>query len=139
MGVTALLANLLRDDAVILDFTDAEHPSLMVLPAHRARLAPLLTPETKAEAQAVIRTVADYRRVLLAIFALTAQGEAGDPTEARRRLAEEYRLADDLGWHLADAVRAQIVHDYQRTSAVCPYCGEIHPRNGDAEVTGDAR
>lgn len=136
--VTGLLADLLRDNAVILDFTDAEHPALMVLPAHRVRLAPLLTPETKPEAQAAIRKVSDYRRVLLAIFALTAQGEAGDPTEARSLLAEEYRLADDLGWPLADAVRAQIVRFYQRTTPVCPYCGEIHPHDGDAKVTGDA-
>lgn len=137
--VTSLLADLLGENMVILDFTDAEHPALMVLPAHRARLAPLLTPETKPEAQAVIRTVVGYRRVLLAIFALTTQGEAGDPAEARRLLAEEYRLADDLGWRLADAVRAQIVRAYQRTTPVCPYCGEIHPQNGDAGVTGDAR
>ena len=123
MGVTAELAALLRA-GVRLDFTaDPRGPIFRVRPPERPRLDALLAPTVKPVTQAALRHAAEYRRVLLDMFAMNAQGPDADLDAARQAVQEEMRLVDELGVPLADAVRAQVAPEYARATGLCPRCG----------------
>jgi hypothetical protein len=114
-----------------LVFDDPEHPTIRCasLDARRAA-APLADPAVKPAAQALLRHVSAYRRILLDLFRLAAWPAStrdverqATAAEARRLVDEEMRLVDELGPALADAVRAQIAEDYRETTRLCPLCG----------------
>lgn len=123
MVVMSVLADLLHA-GVRLDFTgDPAKPTFRVLPQHRPLVSALLEPATKAQTQHVLRQVADYRLVLLRIFALTAEGAAADPVGCRKAIQDEMRLHDDLGPRLATVIRVEIVAEYAARTGRCAYCG----------------
>jgi len=97
-------------------------------PEARRLVDPLLGPDLKAAAQAMLGHAAAYRRTLLDLFRMngTPEPTEADMTEARRLVGEEMRLVDDLGPALADAVRAQVMAEWGETVKSCPLCGE-HP------------
>lgn len=132
MVMTTALADLLRA-GVRLDFSvDPDRPIFSILPEHRPRVAALLTPDAKPETQAVLRLVATYRRTVLDLFALNAEGGLADLTTARQLVQDEMRLHDDLGPRLAALIRGAAGEEYAARTGLCPLCGEArHDLEGD--------
>ena len=129
--VAARLAAALHRGARLVFDPDPEHPTIRCssLDAQHA-VAPLADPAVRLAAQALLRHVSAYRRVLLDLFRLNgwptparADALASDQAEARRLVDEEMRLVDELGPDLADAVREQIADDYRDSTRLCPLCG----------------
>lgn len=125
--VGARLAEAMQRGAVLVFAPDPERPIIRCLSlAAKLALGPLLDPAVKPAAQALMRHVVIYRRVLLDLFRLNGADEPtaeADAAEARHLVAEEMRLLDDLGPALADAVRAQVAAEYLESTGRCPLCG----------------
>jgi len=125
--VAAQLAAALRA-GVRLDYAgDPQRPAFRVLPAQRSLVTALLAPATKPETQRVLRLVADYRAVLLRLFALAADA-GGASVEARARVAvqDEMRLHDELGPALASMILSATEQEYAAATDSCAYCGGQH-------------
>ena len=75
--------------------------------------------------------IADYREVLARLWLLNMPDECGPPRarqtdvdEARRLLAQQARLCDELGPGLASAVARQAARAWATAMRRCPWCGE---------------
>jgi hypothetical protein len=78
--------------------------------------------------------IADYREVLGRLWLLNIPGESRPPRahqtdvdDARRLLAEQARLCDELGPALASAVARQAARGWVTAMGRCPWCGESGP------------
>jgi hypothetical protein len=124
MNVGAQLAEAMQRGARLVFPPAPERPIIRCLSAEAKRaLQPLLDPTVRPSAQALMGHVVIYRDVLLDLFRLNAEGTDADAAPARRLVAEEMRLLDDLGPALADAVRAQVAAEYLERTGRCPLCG----------------
>lgn len=126
MAVTALGARLA--DAIQagahLDFSGSpDRPTFACSPLGARLLEPLLAPDTKPATQALLRHVGAYRMALRRLLHLTAQGPSVSQADAREALNEEWRLVDELGVALADAVLASVGREWAQSTGRCPFCG----------------
>jgi hypothetical protein len=125
------LAEAMQRGARLIFTPDPARPTFRCLtPAAKRALQPLLAPDVKPAAQALMRHVVAYRVTLLDLYGLNATGTVADLDRAKRLVADEMRLVDDLGPALADAVRAKVAAEYLETTGLCPLCGG-YPHAGE--------
>jgi hypothetical protein len=122
MNVATQLAEVMQRGARLVFQPAPERPIIRCLSSQARRaLQPLLAPDVRPRAQALLVYVVDYRSTLLELFRLNAEG--ADIDQAHSVVAEEIRLVDELGPLLADAVRAQVSAEYLESTGRCPACG----------------
>jgi hypothetical protein len=120
------LAEALQRGARLIFTPDPTRPTFRCLtPEAKRALQALLAPDLKPAAQALMHHVGAYRAILLDLFRLNATEVVADLDRARRLVAEEMRLLDDLGPSLAEAVRAQVAAEYVESTGRCPLCGGV--------------